>query len=315
MNAQELAFGPRNGSPEAAYAVGDVLYVRGLERRLPVASGIQYLAMLAHDGVLVHAPAQGRTRSTYVIDANDAIVLRLSDVQDIKASADGSRFTTVDATGTIRLRDSRGAVIATLQTGDNNASVRGFFGGRVYYTVMADGAGRGKTRSWDPGSGITRDVTAGRFQAVHEGRGLAILYPDQDYDPGHTCYGMYDLAAGRVSWWSCGSFAPTHFGGGGFFVVGPEVADGGGTTGFKSARTEDGRIDGQVTLTGGAWSPSWTADDAKGLTFTVLDRESPTRQALAACSFPTPCSIDSLPASVAAAQWDTLDWPIVLADN
>ncbi|MGW5237581.1 hypothetical protein ACWEOW_01470 [Monashia sp. NPDC004114] len=314
MNTQELGFGPQDGSPEAAYAVGDVLYFRGAERRLPVASGIQYLAMLAQDGVLVHAPAEGRTRPTYVIDSNDAIVLRLSDVQDIKASGDGSRFTTVDGTGRIRLRDARGAVLASLAVGDPNVTVRGFFGDAVYFVVV-DGSGHSKTRAWDPASGSTRDVTSGSFVDISELKGLAILWPEQDYDPGHTCYGMFDLAAGRVNWWSCGSFAPTHFGAGGNIVVGPEVADGAGTTGFKSARTDDGRIEGRVTLTRGAWSPSWTADDAKGLTFTLLDREAPTRQALAACSFPTACSIDSLPASVTAAQRDSYDWPIVLADN
>jgi hypothetical protein len=314
LDTQDLAFGPRDGSPEAAYAVGNVLNVGGMERRLPVSSGIQYLARLANDGVLVHAPAAGRTRPTYVLDSNDATVLRLSDVQDIKASEDGTRFTTVDGTGTIRLRDSRGAVTASLAVGDPNVTVRGFYGAVVYYVVV-DGSGHSRTRAWDTGSGSTRDVTPGSFQDVSEPKGLAILWPDQEYNPQHTCYGMYNLVADRVAWWSCGAFAPTHFGAGGYIVVGPEVADGAGTTSFKSVRTEDGTVEGRVTLTGGAWSPSWIGHDAKGLTFTLLNREVPTRQVVAACAFPTPCSIDSLPATVSAAQRDAFDWPIVLADN
>ena len=310
----ELAFGPMNGSPEAAYAVGGTLHARGLERPLPVSSGIQYLALLANDGVLVHAPAPGRSRPTYVLDSTGATVLRLADVQDIKANADGSRFTTVDGAGTIRLRDVAGRVLATLQA-DTNALVKGFLGDTVYYTVI-DGAGRARTRAWDSGAGSTRDITSGSFQDVSEAQGLAILWPDQDYDPAHTCYGMYDLAAARVKWWSCGTFAPTHFGAGGSIVVGPEVADGAGTTGFKTARASDGRIEGRVTLTGGAWSPSWIGHDAKGLTFTLLDRESPTRQVLAACSLPDfGCTIDSEPASVSATQRDTFAWPMALSDN
>jgi hypothetical protein len=296
--------------------VGGTFYDGGTERALPVSSGIQYLARLANGGLLVHAPANTRAQPTFVVDASGATVLRLGDVQDIRANADGSRFTTIDAAGTIRLRDPMGRVLATLRTGDTNASVRGFFADRVYYTVLADGSGRGTTRSWDPASGDTRDVTAGRFQAVHEASGLAILVPDQAYDPDHTCYGMYDIAAGRVRWWSCGAFAPTAFGAGGTIVVGPEVADGPGTTRFRTASTRDGSVIGRVALTGGAWSPSWIGHDAKGLTFTLLNRESPTRQVLAACSLPNyGCSIDSAPATVTAAQRDSFMWPIVLAAN
>jgi hypothetical protein len=312
--SRQLAFGAQDGSPEAAYAVAGVLYQGGQTLRLPVASGIRYLARLQGGGALVHAPVDGRPYSTYVVDPTGATLVRLKDVQDVRAKTDGSAFTTVDMLGTIHLYDSAGRQLSTFPTHDINAIVDGWHGDIVYHTgIEGDTL---KTYAWDTGTGTDRLVTSGRFQAVHDDSGLAILWPNQEYRPDHTCYGLFDLEAGRVRWWSCGTFAPTHFGAGGYTVVGPEVADGPGTTTFKVASTDDGSIRYRVSLVGGAWSPAWLGADAKELVLTLLDRESPTRQVLAACSGDKGrCSIDSAPVKVSTTARDAMDWPIILSDN
>jgi hypothetical protein len=308
----ELAFGPLTGSPDVAYVVGGVLHDNGRTLKLPVSTAIRSVAHLTDGRFLVHAPADGRTTSTWVIGPNGEVVKRLTDVQDVLASADGSRWVTVDSKGVLRLLDPSGVLLDSLSTASPNTSASGFYGKAVYFTAL-DAGGRVSTRSWQTDTGAVADVTAGRFQAVHEGTGVALLYPNQDYDPGNTCYGLYDLRSRAVRWWSCGSFAPSHFGAGGGVVVGPEVADGAGATTFKMAAVQDGQIVARVRLTGGAWSPGWMGHDAKALVLTVLNRESPTRQTLASCSNSAgTCWIDLDAVPVTSSQQDTMEWPIVL---
>ncbi|HET8987080.1 MAG TPA: hypothetical protein VFN43_01095 [Humibacillus sp.] len=307
----ELAFGALSGSPDVAYVVGGTVHDNGRTVKLPVSTGIRSVAHLAGDRFVVHAPAENRATSTWVVGSNGAVIKRLTDVQDVVVSADGSRWVTVDGKGVLRLLDPSGVLLDSLATDSPNTTASGFFGETVYFTRLDD-AGRVSTRAWRTDTGATADVTAGRFQAVHEGTGLALLYPNQDYDPSHTCYGIYDLRSAGVRWWSCGSFAPSHFGAGGAVVVGPEVADGAGATTFKMADVQEGRVVAKVSLTGGAWSPAWIGHDAKALVLTLLNRESPTRQTLAACSSSGSCSIDLDAVAVTTAQRDIMEWPIVL---
>lgn len=308
----ELAFGPANGSPDVAYIVGGTLHDNGRTVKLPVSTGIQSAARLAGDRLLVHAPADGRTTSTWVVGPGGEIVTRLSGVQDVRASADGTRFVTVDSAGLMHLLDPSGAVVASLATGSPNTSASGFDGSTVFFT-RADAGGRVSTRAWSTDTGAVTDVTDGRFQAVDEDAGLALLYPNQGYDPANTCYGLFDLRSRSTRWWSCGSFAPSHFGAGGTVVVGPEVADGAGTTTFRMADVTAGRIVAKVRLASGSWSPAWVGADAKALVLTLLNRESPSRQTLASCSATAgTCWIDLAPVPVTASQRDTMAWPITL---
>jgi hypothetical protein len=310
--AIELAFGPTTGSPEVAYVVGGTLHDNGRTVKLPVATGIQSVAHLADDRLLIHAPVQGRATSTWVVGRGGEVVKRLTDVQDVTASADGTRFTTVDSAGVIRLLDPSGALVASIGTASPNTSVSGFFGPTAFFTHL-DASGAVSTRSWQTQTGAIAEVTAGRFQAVDEASGVALLYPNQGYDPANTCYALYDLRSRATRWSSCGSFAPSGFGAGGGVVVGPEVADGAGATTFKMADATDGRIVAKVRLTGGSWSPAWVGTDAKALVLTLLNRESPTRQTLASCSSGAgTCSIDLDAVPVTTSQRDSMEWPIVV---
>ena len=279
--------------------------------KLPVSTGIRSVARLDQDRFVVHAPADNRSTTTWVVDSDGTVVKRLTGVQGVIASADGSRLVTVDSAGVLRVLDSSGQVLASRATGSPDTSLNGVFGPTVYFSRM-DSSGQVTTRSWRTDTGTLADVTDGRFQAVDEGSGLALLYPNQDYDPANTCYGIYDLRAATARWWSCGSFAPSHFGAGGSVVVGPEVADGAGSTTFRIAKVGDGRIAMKVSLADGAWSPSWVGHDAKALVLTLLDRESPARQTLASCSsIAGTCTIDLDAVPVTTAQRDNMEWPIV----
>jgi hypothetical protein len=310
--ATELAFGPPTGSPDVAYVVGGALHDNGRSVKLPVSTGIRSVAHLAGDRLLIYAPVQGRATSTWVVGRNGEVVKRLTDVQDLIASADGTRFVTVDGAGVLRLLDPSGGLVASVGTASPNTSASGFFGPTVFFTHL-DASGAVSTRSWQTETGAIAEVTAGRFQAVHEGSGVALLYPNQSYDPGNTCYALYDLRSRAARWSSCGSFAPSGFGAGGGVVVGPEVADGAGATAFKMADVTDGRIVAKVSLTGGSWSPAWVGTDAKALVLTLLNRESPTRQTLASCSSGAgTCWIDLDAVPVTTSQRDSMEWPIVV---
>ncbi|WP_404388731.1 hypothetical protein [Humibacillus xanthopallidus] len=306
----DLAFGPVTGSPATAYVVGGVLHDDGRTVKLPVSTDIRAVARLVDDRFVVHAPADTRSTTTWVVGSGGEIVKTLTDVQDVIASADGRRLVTVDRTGVLRLLDSSGEELESHAAGSPDTSASGIFGATVYFTRI-DAGGRVSTRSWQTDTGAVADVTDGRFQSVQESVGLALLYPNQDYDPDNTCYAIFDLRTSSVRWWSCGSFAPSHFGDGGRVVVGPEVADGAGSTTFKMADVRDGRVVARVSLTDGAWSPAWSGRDGRALVLTLLDRESPGRQTLASCSTGA-CTIDLDAVPVSATQRDTMEWPVVL---
>ena len=309
-----FAIGAVSGAPPVAYAVGDLFHDGATTTRLPVSSGIQYLARLTGGRILVHAPAEGR-RPTTVVGLSPADTVTIDDVQSVVARADGSAFLTVDGAGTVSLRDASGTPTATLPTGDVNVTVDGWYADEVFYTLLNPDTTL-RTRAWNPTTGRTRAVADGRFQAVDESRGLALLYPAQAYDPSNTCYAVLDLATGRTRFRSCGEFAPSHFAAGGTLVVGPTVADGPGAGAFKAASTEDGRVVLSVRAKGSAWSPAWRGADAGDpVVLAVLDAEAATEEAIVTCSVEGSCTTRLAAAPVSAAQRDTFDWPIVLSDN
>lgn len=309
-----LSFGPTTGTPHAAYVVNGVFHDGTRTVQLPHADGIQYVARLDHGGVLLYAPAEGRTKPLVVVDESGTTLASFGDVQQVRASGDGTRFATVDPSGTIRLRDSRGDLVKSYATKDADAMVGGVLGDTVYFS-RTDSDGEGTTFAWHTTTGTESQVTEGRITAVHAGSSMAIVWPSQDYDPDNTCHVVYDLKADQESYTSCGMFAPTHFTADGQFVVGPEVADGAGAASWKVARVSDAEIVLKVA-TAGPWAGAWAGGDGDRLVVALLDKEAATKQVLASCSASTrTCTVDTDPVPVSAADRDAMSWPISLSDN
>jgi hypothetical protein len=310
-----FAIGAVSGSPGVAYAIVDLFHDGPATVRLPVSGAIQYLARLAGGRVLVHAPTTGGAPTT-VVGLSAADTVTIDDVQSLVARADGVLFATVDHTGTISVRDASGTPRANLRTGDANATVTGWYGDEVYYTLLNSDTTL-RTRSWNPSTGTTRAAADGRLQAIDETRGLALLYPNQKYTPTNTCYAILDLTTGRSRFRSCGEFEPSHFAAAGTLVVGPTVADGPGARAFKVASTEDGRVLLAVHGRGSLWAPSWRGGDGEAdpLVLTALDADSPTRQTIITCALDGTCTTRLTPEPITTDQRDRLHWPVNLSAN
>lgn len=311
-----IGFDLAKGIPRAAYASRGVFHDGDRTVRLPVSTGIQYVARLEGGGVLVYAPAEGRAEPLIIVDAAGGVVARIADVQDVAVSKDGSRIATADGAGRLHLRDVRGEQLGSFDTRDRNVTVSGIFGGDVYYTATRETGAVVVTRVWRVATGASDGVTAGRVKDVVEGTSLALVWPNQDFDPENTCYSILDLRTGRTRYVSCGEFAPTQFTEDGSMVVGPNVADGPGSSRWKIASTKDGSILLNVVARSGNWAPSPRAVGQDGLAVELLQGERATRQAIVSCAVSSrSCTVDTDPLAVSAKEADSLQWPIALSAN
>lgn len=312
--AVTLESGPVTGTPRVAYVLDGVFHDGDRRVRLPVSTGLRGVARLANGGVLVHTATDEGVSTMRFLDASGVEVARAA-AQGLAVNADGSRVAATDSKGTIRIYDAQGDQRNALRTGDENARPSGQWGDILYY-VTVDEKGRTSTRSWDTTGTSTAAVVAGSFAELHEGRSLAILWPNQDYDPGNTCYGIFDLKAGAVNHWSCGEFAPTHFTADGSMVVGPNVADGPGSSNFKVASADDGAILMTVAAPDGAWSPSWRGAGSADAIVVVPVSKRDTEQTIASCSVSTgTCSSDLEAVSVSSEDSAMMRYPIMLSLN
>lgn len=305
--------GPR-GTPRTGYAVGGVLHDGDRTVPLPVSTGVQYVARLVDGSVLVYAPTEGRAEPLIIVNGSGAVVARFADVQDVAVSDSGSRIATADASGTLRLRDVTGRSLASFATADPNVTVSGIVGDSVYY--LRSGSKGWATRVWHSTTGKDAPLVSGRIRAIHEASSLAIVWPNQDFDPQHTCYSILDLKRGTTRYVSCGEFAPTHFTGDGSMVVGPNVADGPGASSWKVASAENGKILLRVVAPKGNWAPGPRGVGTDGLVVTLLEGEPVKRQVIASCTVSSrSCTVDSDSVAVSAKDADSMRWPITLSAN
>lgn len=312
--AVTLDSGAVTGTPRVAYALGGVFHDGDRLVPLPVSTGLRGVARLANGGVLVHTATDEGVSTIRFLDAAGVEVAKAG-AQGLTVNADGSRVAASDTKGTIRIYDAQGGQLAALRTGDDNARPSAQLGDVLYY-VTVDEKGRSFTRSWDTTGTSTAAAVEGSFAGVHEGRSLAILWPNQDYDPGNRCYGIFDLKAGAVNHWSCGEFAPTHFTADGSMVVGPNVADGPGSSNFKVASADDGDILMTVAAPDGAWSPSWRGAGAADAIVVVPVSKRDTEQSIASCSVSTgTCSTDLEAVSITPEDSAMMRYPIMLSLN
>jgi len=312
--AATLGAGSASGTPPIAYVLGGIFHDGDRRITLPATTGLRTVARLAGGGVIMVSTTDEGVSTARFLDATGSEVARVGS-QSFTVNTDGSRVAITDAKGAVRLVDARGDVLASLTTGDAEARATGIWGTTVYIATI-DAKGKSATLAWDTTGTSTDKVVDGSFADVHEGRSLAILWPNQEYDPGNTCYGIFDLKAGAVNHWSCGEFAPTHFTGDGAMVVGPNVADGPGSSNWKVASADDGSILMTVAAPDGQWSPAWRgAGSADAIVVTPLsDRD--TRQTIASCVVSTgACTTDLAPVTVSREDADLMRFPITLSVN
>lgn len=312
--AVSVGFDASRGAPRTAYAVGGVLHDGDRIVPLPVSTGVQYVARLVGGSVLVHAPTEGRAEPLIIVNGSGGVVARFADVQDVAVSDSGSRIATADASGTLRLREVTGKSIASFATADPNVTISGIVGDSVYY--LRSGSKGWATRVWHSTTGKDAALVSGRIRAIHEATSLAIVWPNQDFDPQHTCYSILDLKRGTTRYVSCGEFAPTQFTDDGSMVVGANVADGPGASRWKVASAANGKILLRVVAAKGTWAPSPRGGGTDGLVVTLLEGEPVKRQVIASCTVSSrSCTVDTDPVPVSATDADALRWPITLSAN
>jgi hypothetical protein len=310
-----IGTGAATGTPRVAYALDGVFHDGNRRVTLPTVTGLRSVARLAGDGVLIESSTDDGRATARFLDASGKEVAKATS-QGFTVNEDGSRVAITDTTGTIRIYDAQGNVSATLRTGDQNARATGLWGTVLYYATVEASSGKSATRAWDTTGTSTRAVVDGSFADLHEGRGLAILWPNQDYDPGKTCYAVFDLKAEAVNYWSCGEFAPTQFTADGEMVFGPNVADGAGASNWKVASAADGSILMAVEAPDSVWAPDWRGVASADAVVMVPLSEGDSRQSIASCVVSTgDCTTDLDPVAVTTEDAQMMRWPITLSVN
>jgi hypothetical protein len=313
--AATIGTGPVTGKPSVAYALDGVFHDGDRRITLPTKDSLQLLARLDGGGVLVQAAPDDGMAPIQFLDASGAVVAVVDDAQDATVNATGARVVVADQTGSLRVYDPRGVLVANLDTGDENTRPTGIWGDIIYYSTV-DASGKSFTRSWDVTGTATRAVVEGSFAAIHEDRALAILWPNQDYDPGNNCYGIFDLKAGSANPLSCGQFAPSDFTADGTMVFGPEVADGAGSSNWRVASSEHHAVVMTVAAPKGVWAPSWSgAGSADAIVVAPLGKRD-TEQTIASCVVSTgECTTDLGPVTLSREDADMMRYPITLSVN
>lgn len=309
-----LRFGPTTGTPRTAYAAQGVFHDGTRTVALPVSRGIQSVARLEGGRVLVVAPAQDRIEPAVIVDGAGRIVARLAGVRDAVVTDDGSRIATADSAGMLRLHDAGGKQLASLPTRDNATTLGGMLGVDVYYTTT-DAQGVVRTRVWRSATGVSDDVIVGRIRDIDEGTSTAIVWPNQDFVPERTCYWLLELGPDTIRYVSCGEFAPIQFIAEGSMVVGPNVADGPGSSRWKLASTKDGSVLLRVVTPDG-FAPSSFGADTDALVVGLLNGEPSSRQAIASCTLsPRACTVDTDAVAISPQDANDNNWPIILSMN
>jgi hypothetical protein len=297
--------------------VGNVFHDGGRTVRLPVSGGVQdlqHLARLEGGGVLVFAPAKSAAQPLIIVDSSGGVVGRFADVKQVVVSDSGSRIATSDAAGTLRLRDVTGKSLASFATKDPNITLSGILGDSIYYYKTTSKGWA--TRVWHSATGKDAALVSGSIRDINETTGLAVVWPNQDFEPQHTCYSILDLRSIRARYVSCGEFAPMQFTADGSMVVGVYAADAGGSSRWKIASTKDGTILLRVLAAGGAVAPGPLGANVDGLTVALLNRENATQQAIASCTVAQrACTIDTEPVAVSPAASQNDNYPIILSAN
>lgn len=322
------AFGPVTADPQVAYAVGGVFHDGTQSLPLPTKGRLDVLARLRGGGVVVReamdpSATQASARPLLFLDSSGQLVKSVRGevapvdaAQDVmvRANREGTRVAVVEPDRTFRLYDQNGTELARLAAQPGPVQLVGFDGGTVLF-----GSGDEKivTRAWDPSSGSVRRLPLGngRIVDISPDRRLALFLPAQEYRPEHTCYGVLDLANDSMRFWSCGQFAPSHFSAEGNLLIGPEVADGMGSSALKVVNVDTGAVMLSIVLDQ-AIAVDWRGADTDQDVVLGMGDESSSKETLVSCSVVDgTCAVVSPQRQLIAAQRDEMAWPYLFASN